>query len=177
GVEAGSSGLDFGLPESAATHPRWSFDKATPRKGSLATRSRICFAGKIAISSAKGSCERISFRIAAADALPRTTKVPAAPMLTMSRCFRFAASFAGRKAFLPPTLAARRKTTCAIESGLAGALLFRRRHASPRLRRDALARSSSRLRGFAPGAHGLRASVTRLVDPELAAAGKRDLRQ
>src|SRR5262249_55553330 len=114
GAEAGSAGLDFGGPQRAATQPRWSFGKATPRNGWLATSARISLAGQTTISSSKGTFARISRRIAEAPPLPRTTKVPAAPMLTTSRCFRLAASCAGRKTFFPPTLAARRKTTWAI---------------------------------------------------------------
>ena len=43
----------------------------------------------------------------------RITKVPAAPMLTASRCFSCSASVVGRKVLCPPTLTPLRRTTSA----------------------------------------------------------------
>src|SRR6266516_4309841 len=65
------------------------------------------------ISVANGSLRANSARSCARVTGRRITKVPAAPMLTLSRCFSCSASVVGRKVLWSPTLIPLRRTTSA----------------------------------------------------------------
>src|SRR6266446_6462940 len=65
------------------------------------------------ISVSKGSLRANSARSRVRVTGRRITKVPAAPMLTASRCFNSSASVEGRKVLWPPTLTPLRRTTSA----------------------------------------------------------------